>query len=305
MPSDPGRWMRRLLQTLTCGVFTGWALACSTPDSPTGPGQPPGGFPVGVLVGAGDIARCGPALANAERTAAILDRTPGVVFTAGDNAYPSGRAVDFNDCYGPTWGRHSARTRPTPGNHEYETPGASAYFDFFGENAGPPQGHYTYNVGPWLVIALNSEIDVGASSSQLQWLRTELQESTARCAVAIFHRPLFSSGPNGDSRGMIEIWRALYEFGVELVINGHEHLYERFAPQSPDGRLDPRGIRQITVGTGGAELYDVVARKPHSEVVNVDAYGVLKLTLASSTYHWEFIPAGTATFRDQGSGACH
>ena len=291
---------------LACWVVASSTLACSAADSPTGPTGPPGQGSFGVLVGAGDIARCGPELADAERTARILDRTPGVVFTAGDLAYPSGRAVDFNDCYGPTWGRHRARTRPTPGNHEYETAGAAPYFDYFGENAGPrAQGYYTYNVGPWLVIALNSEIDVGPSSSQLQWLYSQLRGSTARCTAAIFHRPLFTSGPNGDNRRMIEIWRALHEFGVELVINGHDHLYERFAPQSPDGTLDPQGIRQFTVGTGGVSLYQVAARKPNSEVINTDAHGVLKLTLASTAYHWEFLSAGSATFNDAGTGACH
>lgn len=274
---------------------------CSHAAQPSPPSPP---APTGVLVGAGDIARCG--TPGAELTARLLDRLPGALFTAGDNAYVSGTAEEFRQCYDPTWGRHRGRTRPVPGNHDYETPGASAYYSYFGASAGPSGlGYYGYAVGPWLVVALNSEIDAGPGSPQLQWLRSELATTRSACTLAIWHRPLFTSGQNGANPDMRELWRTLYEFGAEVVINGHDHQYERFAPQDPDGRPDPaRGIRQFTVGTGGVPLYPLRAPVSNTEALG-SAFGVISLTLSAGAYQWEFIPAEGSTFRDAGSGLCH
>lgn len=257
-----------------------------------------------MFIGAGDIADCrseGSAL-----TARLLDNMPGTVFTTGDNAYPNATAEEFSRCYGPTWGRHRQRTRPSPGNHDYYTPNAWAYFDFFGPNAGPGGlGYYSYDLGTWHVISLNSEIDVRPGSAQAEWLRRDLAQSAKPCTIAYWHKPLFSSGPNGGTAPVRDLWRTLYEFGVDVVLNGHDHLYERFARQDPEGRPDPaRGIRQFTLGTGGAEKYERVSIKPNSEVRGRD-WGVLALTLEAGAYRWEFVPVEGASFRDSGTESCH
>lgn len=257
-----------------------------------------------MLAGAGDIAMCG--VDGANQTARLLDRIAGGIFTTGDNAYPSGTDRDFAQCYDPTWGRHRERTHPTPGNHEYEAPGAVPYFAYFGANAGPPgRGYYAYTAGAWQVIALNSAVDVGPNSAQLQWLRNTLTQERARCAIAYWHRPLFSSAPRGGNRDLRDLWRVLYEFGVEIVVVGHDHFYERFAPQTPDGSADPaRGIRQFTVGTGGAPLTPASGGAANSEVSG-SVWGVLVLTLNDGGYAWEFRPVAGASFTDAGSGTCH
>ena len=262
----------------------------------------PGG-PPGTLVGAGDIALCGSA--GAEATAKVLDDLRGTVFAAGDVAYPIGAEADFRDCYGPTWGRHRARTRPVPGNHEYQTPGASGYYDYFGGNAGPAGlGYYSYTVGPWLVLAVNSEIPSGPGSPQYEWVRAELTRDARLCTAVIWHRPLFSSGRNGPNADMRELWRLLYSRDVDIVINGHDHIYERFAPQTPDGQYDPdRGIRQFTVGTGGAPPTPV-GSSANSEIA-ASIWGVASFTLQSDSYRWDFVPVEGESFRDSGVGRCH
>ncbi len=279
-------------------------LSASCGGSPLAPSVEPGRGGPAVLVGAGDIAVCGSQATEA--TASLLDDVPGTVFTAGDNAYPSGTAGDFRQCYGPTWGRHRSRTRPTPGNHEYETAGASAYFDYFGPNAGPyGLGYYSFSAGDWLVLSLNSNIDASAISSQAEWLRSTLEASTTRCVAAIWHHPLFSSGTNGGDPRMREMWRILQQFGAEIVISGHDHQYERFALLDADGRPDPNGIRSFVVGTGGATLTGLRALRPGSEARG-DAWGVLKLTLRADSYDWAFLPIpGSPAFSDAGAGVCH
>lgn len=285
------------------------ALAsCSSPAGPT-PGpctvncDPPPAITTNVLVGAGDIAVCG--LPGALATGDLIDNIDGTVFTTGDNAYPSGSARDYADCYQPFWGRHRPRTRPTPGNHEYETPGAAGYFSYFGDAAGRPgEGYYAYRVGDWKVVALNSEIAVGPGSPQYAWLRNELTTQGAACTAAIWHRPLFSSGQNGPQPQMRDLYKLLYDNNAEIVLNGHDHLYERFAPQDPDGRRDDaRGLRQFTIGTGGAPLYDFVGVRPNSERQR-KAYGVLRLALSTGRYQWDFIEV-TGAFGDSGAGTCH
>lgn len=278
------------------------ALAgCTDGRSPFAPG--PGGSEA-VLVGAGDIAVCGSP--GTVATARLLDEIPGTVFTAGDNAYPHGTPENFRDCYEPTWGRHKGRTYPSPGNHEYETPGASPYFAYFGANAGPAGlGYYRYELATWYVYSLNSNVDVGAASPQLQWLRRNLMTEPATCTLAYFHHTLVSSGPHGGQPALRELWRLLHEFGVDVVITAHEHFYERFTPQDPNGMPDlQRGIRQFVVGTGGAQLYGFLRPQPNSEA-RITEFGVLRLTLRPDSYRWEFLSADGGAVRDAGIGVCH
>ena len=256
-----------------------------------------------VLVGAGDIADC-----DAQPTAALLDNIPGTVFTAGDNAYPDGSASDFANCYDPSWGRHKARTRPAPGNHDYQTSGATGYYDYFGAAAGPAgRGYYSYDLGAWHIVSLNSNVSMSAGSAQETWLRADLAASAKRCTIAYWHHPRFSSGSNhGSSTQSAGVWQALYDAGAEIVISGHDHEYERFAPQTPSGAADPTsGIREFIVGTGGAGLYSFATPLPNSEVRDNASFGVLKLTLSDGSYTWEFIPIAGDTFTDSGSGTCH
>ncbi len=263
-----------------------------------------------TLVGAGDIARC--AANRDEKTATLLDAIPGTVFTTGDNAYPSGTASDFQNCYGPSWGRHKARTYPTPGNHEYLTTGASGYFGYYGAAAGDPaKGYYSYDLGEWHVISLNGMCEkvggCGATSPMVTWLEDDLASNAAHdCTLAYFHHPLFTSGSShANQTKMKPTWDALYAAGADVVLNGHSHNYERFAPQNPDGVADPeRGIRQFVVGTGGGAYHGFGAIMPNSEVRGSAVDGVLKMTLHPDSYDWEFVPAADQTFTDSGSGSC-
>jgi uncharacterized protein YjdB len=263
--------------------------------------------PAVVLVGAGDIADC--SSSGNETTATLLDSIPGTVFTAGDNAYPDGSAINFSQCYDPSWGRHKARTRPAPGNHDYHTSGATGYFGYYGALAGASgTGYYSYDIGEWHVISLNSNISMSAGSTQEQWLRADLAASTRQCTVAYWHHPRFSSGTqHGSATSTQPFWQALYDAGAEIVISGHEHNYERFAPQTPSGTSDPTtGIREFVAGTGGVGHYDDQGPPlPNSELFNGTTWGVLKLSLGSSTYSWEFIPVAGGTFTDSGTGSCH
>ncbi len=263
-----------------------------------------------VLVGAGDIANCDIAGGSgAMATARVLDQIPGTVFTVGDHAYPSGAAKQFQDCYDPRWGRFKARTRPAPGNHDYLTDKGKPYFDYFGENAGPEhRGYYSYTLGAWHIISLNSFIPADRRSPQIEWLRKDLSENHAACTLAYWHIPVFSSGPHGsetqNAMHMQEAWRLLYDHHASIVVNGHDHDYERFSPQDVEGRPDPKGIREFVVGTGGGGLYEFRRIKPNSEARSNRSYGVLKLTLGSGTYNWEFITAAGEPFQDYGTGSC-
>jgi acid phosphatase type 7 len=265
-----------------------------------------------ILVGAGDIASCDD-LAGAQATANLLDNIPGTVFAAGDLAYPDGSDQQFANCYGPTWGRFKQRTRPAPGNHEYHSDGASGYTRYFGAAAGDPKkGYYSYELGAWHVVVLNSQCaQVGgcnAGSPQEQWLRQDLAQHPVPCTVAYFHEPLFSSGAkHGNGPEVKPFWQALYAAGADLVINGHDHDYERFAPQDPDGHADAtRGIREFVVGTGGKSTHRSFGTpQPNSEARNAHTFGVLKLTLHATSYEWQFVPEAGKTFTDSGSGACH
>ena len=264
-----------------------------------------------VFVGAGDIASCD--RAGDEGTAELLDGIDGTVFALGDNAYPNGSAEDFDECYDPTWGRFKDRTKPVPGNHEYETPGAEGYFEYFGSVAGDPEkGYYSYDVGEWHVVALNSSCreigGCGADSPQVRWLEADLAANRDKaCTLAYFHYPLFNSGQRGTYPNFVkELWDVLYAENADVVLSAHDHNYQRFAPQDPDGVADPaRGIRQFVVGSGGGGLYEIEAPAANSEVFNDDTYGVLKLTLRAAGYDWRFVPVEGGKFEDSGSARCH
>lgn len=268
----------------------------------------PGPNDVAVLVGAGDIAVCGSA--GAVATGRLLDGQPGTVIIPGDIAYPDGSAEQFQRCYDPVWGRHKDRTRPAPGNHEYGSPAAAPYFAYFGGNAGPPGlGYYMYRKSTWQVFSLNSNTESGERRAQIDWLITQLDAPGASaCTVAYFHHPLFSSGSHGVIPPMPvvgDFWRELYAAGADVIISAHEHFYERFSPQAPNATPDPQfGIRQFIVGTGGAPLAHPVRRVANSEVV-LSAFGVLRLTLDTQSYRWEFLAAEGGAILDSGNGMCH
>jgi hypothetical protein len=288
---------------LLLGSVLVW-LACSGDiQSPSAPVT----NEVSVLVGAGDIAVCGSQGAIA--TGRLLDEERGTIFAAGDLAYPHGSAEDFQTCYDPTWGRHKGRTRPAPGNHEYESADAAPYFAFFGSNAGPAGlGYYRYRSGGWQVYSLNSNLGAARGTTQTQWLRSQLAAEPSFCSVAYFHHPLVSSGHHGLEQtppAVRELWLALYDAGVEVVISAHEHFYERLARQTPDSLPDSEyGIRQFVVGTGGAPLTQPVRRVHGSEVV-LTKFGILRLTLEPMSYRWEFLSAEGGAVLDSGIEPCH
>jgi hypothetical protein len=264
-----------------------------------------------VLVGAGDITNC--SRTEDDATAQLLDTIPGVVYTLGDNAYPDGTLAEFNTCYAPTWGRHKARTWPAVGNHDYHVSGAAGYFTYFGPAASPMdnncrsncRGYYSYNLGSWHVIVLNSLIDHSAGSAQEAWLRADLAANPRKCTLAYWHHPRFSSGTHGSQSDVQPFWQALYDYGADVVLSGHDHTYERFAPQTPTGQAAPgRGIRQFVVGTGGASLYPWGSIHPNSEARNNTNWGVLKLTLHATSYSWQFVPIAGQSYSDSGTASC-
>ena len=270
-----------------------------------------------VIIAAGDIADCNRTQDNA--TGALLPTLQGIVMPLGDNAYVSGTPTEYANCYDPAWGNAKSRTRPVLGNHDYYNPGptknADGYFGYFGQAAGDPgKGYYDFTLGNWLVIVLNTGTEnadsIKAGSRQEQWLRAELASHSQPCALALMQHPQFSTTTD---RAFVRaettpLWQALYDGGADLVLNGHDHNYQRFKPMRPDGTADAAfGIRQITVGTGGGEgLYGFKdSTFANLEVRNNTTVGVLKLTLHSNSYDWKFIPAAGGTFTDSGSGNCH
>jgi hypothetical protein len=262
-----------------------------------------------TLVAAGDIASC--ASTGDEQTAALVAQIPGTVAALGDNAYENGTAAEYASCYGPSWGQFKARTKPVPGNHEYLTTGATGYYGYYGAVAGDPaKGYYSYNVGRWHAVALNSNCSAiggcNAGSPQEQWLRADLAAHPAFCTLAYWHHPRFSSGQVGDDSMTAGLWAALQDYDADLVLVGHDHDYERFAPLLPDRSASPtRGIREFVVGTGGRSHFPFTRVTANSEVRNDDTFGVLKLTLHAARYDWQFLPVAGRTFTDAGSGLCH
>jgi acid phosphatase type 7 len=277
-----------------------------TPDpiqTPTPVPTPP--FPDEILVGAGDIALCGSE--GAATTARMLDALPGTVFTAGDNVQVAGAPEEYANCFDPTWGRHKARVRPSPGNHDYNTASGVAYYSYFGTAAGPSgNGYYSYDLGAWHILSLNSNVPAQAGSPQEQWLRQDLAANTRPCVLAYWHHPLFNSVSRTGDQRMLDIWRALYAFHATAVINGHYHIYERFAPQTPVGQVDAHGgIREFIVGTGGMTLMGTIGNvRPNSEVRNNTTWGVLRLTLRATGYDWQFLGQKGVPFSDAGSAPC-
>ena len=263
-----------------------------------------------TVVAAGDIVDCAH-IANAEATAKLIDNIPGTVLALGDLAAPDGSQADF-DCYDKTWGRHKARTRPAPGNHEHHTPGAAIYLKYFGPSVGSA-GHlyYSFNLGSWHLISLDTQCDdtggCGQGSPEEVWLREDLSRNSSACILAFGHKPLFSSGDaHGNDLEIKAFWNDLYAAGADIVVNGHDHDYERFAPQNPDGAADPgRGIREFVVGTGGRNQRGFAAPLATSEVRSTKIYGVLQLRLHPDSYDWKFIPIAGSDFTDSGTGTCH
>lgn len=231
------------------------------------------------------------------------------VLALGDIQYEDGALSKYYQSYDLSWGRLKNITRPAVGNHEYLTAGAAGYYTYFGAAAGDrTKGYYSYNLGAWHIIALNSNCSqvggCGVGSPQEQWLRADLAANPTMCTLAYFHHPRFSSGQHGNNTSYDAVWRALYAAGVELVLNGHDHIYERFAPQSPAGAADPRGIQQFIVGSGGKNHTTIVSVQPNSIIRNTDTFGFLKLTLHPSSYDWQFVPEPGKTFTDSGTKNC-
>jgi calcineurin-like phosphoesterase family protein len=269
-----------------------------------------------AIAAAGDIA-CPPGRpitageCHQAATAALLARVrPTAVLPIGDDQYETGGLVAFRSAYGPTWGRFDAIVRPVPGNHEYARDNGTGYYAYYGARAGyPARGYYSYDLGAWHLIGLNSNCSVvscAASSAQVRWLRADLAAHRRRCTLAYWHHPRFSSGPHGNQQPVAPLWRALYSAGADVVLNGHDHDYERFAPQTPAGRADARhGIREFVVGTGGRSHYPTLIPRANSQRRNSSTFGVLALTLHRDGYSWRFVPEAGGRFTDRGTGPCH
>jgi hypothetical protein len=292
----------------------------ATPDSQT---WEVGALEDPVLVGAGDIASG--VNDNDEATATLLRNIPGTVFTVGDNVYNCGTLAEFNSYYDPTWGTEKARTKPTPGNHDdydcAEPWDGADYFSYFGEAAAPSNdGSYSYDLGDWHIVALNTaqcygtiEADgsmprCGPGDPMLNWLEADLQANQKSCTLAYLHDPRFASATTGggDRPRAHWIWEKLYAHDAEVVVSGNHHFYERFAPQTPSGAADPvRGIQEFVVGTGGKDLFQFGTARPNSVVRNTGIYGVIKFTLHPGSYDWEFVTVAGQTFSDSGSANCH
>lgn len=299
---------RRSQSVRTCAVITA-ALLISSCGGDGGPVEPPGPLPAETILVAGNIATCG--TTNDEATATLLESLSGTVFALGDNAFPDGSAVAYRDCYDPSWGRHKARTYAALGNHEYNLGNAAASFDYFGSRAGPRElGYYSLDLGNWHVVVLNvnDAVSFEEGSAQDQWLQADLAANSKVCTIAFWHNPrFFSSNTLGwtSNAFITALWERLYDAGVDLVVNGHQHHYERFPPMTPTGSPDEaRGIRQFNAGTGGESTEMPVAIAQHSEVRS-DAFGILRLTLDAGTYAWEFVPVVSGQFSDSGTGTCH
>lgn len=258
-----------------------------------------------VLIAVGDIARC-ESLGD-EATAALVDALPGTVATLGDTVYENGTADEFGSCFAPSWGRHAGRIRPAVGNHEYGTPGAAGYFGFFGAAAGPPNGWYSYDLGSWHVVVLNSNCaEIGgcaARSAQVRWLRSDLARHPSRCTIAYMHQPRFSSGQHGGDAALHDLWKTLASGGADVLLGAHDHHYERFAPRGPAGARRRLGLRQFVVGTGGGNLRPLLRSAHGSEARDDSSLGVLVLRLSFLQYSWRFLEANGET-GDAGSSSC-
>ncbi len=269
-----------------------------------------------VLIGAGDIAFCGdaPEYQGDEQTANLVEKLlaqnpNAAVFTAGDNVYGEGTLAELKNCFGTTWGRFKDKIHPSAGNHDYMTDQGQPYYTYFGEAAGPAGiGYYSYNLGDWHIVALNSncnDIACGPNSAQVKWFQEDLQSNPQPCTLVYYHHPRFSSGIAGGSGSTIAFWKTAVELGVDVIVNGHDHDYERFAPMDADGNPDPKGVQEFVVGTGGAVLRDFDQIKSNSEVRYNRTHGVIEFQLFPGHYQWTFMPAEESDFTDAGAGTCH
>jgi acid phosphatase type 7 len=290
-------------------------LAAATTTAPSVPSRTPGSTrssapeQAATVVGAGDITSC--AVTSDSATAILVESIAGTVLALGDDAYDSGTAGEFSRCYDPTWGAVLDRTQPVPGNHEYLTPGAAGYFGYFGLRAGDPKrGYYAFDVGAWRLYALNSNCAAiggcGPGSAEVAWLTADLAAHPTRCVLAYWHHPRFSSGEHGSNAFVAGLWDTLYAAGADVVLNGHDHDYERFAPMSDAGRVDAeRGIVEFVVGTGGRSHYPFNAILAASRVHDNTTYGVIDMTLSPGGWSSRFVPVSGMTFTDSTSGTCH
>jgi hypothetical protein len=266
---------------------------------------------VATVAAGGDVA-CpvgGASCADAATAGVIARIGPQALLALGDLQYDTGTLADFRSAYARTWGRFRSITLPAVGNHEYGTAGAAGYFTYFGRRAGRRgEGWYARSIGSWRVIALNSNcVEAGGcerGSPQQRWLAAELAAHPARCTVAIWHHPRFSSGRHGDDPRTAALWATLRARRADLVLVGHEHDYERFSPQNSDGRRDVRGMREFVVGTGGRANYSFTRTRPNSEVRATDLHGVLELDLRARGYRWSFRAVPGDGFSDAGTARC-
>ena len=276
------------------------------PEVPTTPPPnipPPGPSSTFVNV-LGDTGWCGsPALAP---LSTLLGRLEGDILLAGDLAYPSGTMEEFRNCFEPSFGRYKSRMRASPGNHDYvSSVTATSYFEYFGDRSGPNRlGYYSFRAAEWTIFMLNSNVPIGRTSAQYAFVRERMQQSPTRCTMAVLHHPFDSSGVNGPTPSLRDMWELMYNLGGDVVIAGHDHLYERHAPVDPSQRRDDaRGIRQFTVGTGGAPLYSRVRAATNSELL-ISSWGVLRLKLDPALYEWTFLDMNGTTV-DHGLNVCH
>jgi acid phosphatase type 7 len=267
------------------------------------------------MVAVGDIAcqpgqRRSPAACQQQATAQLAEElNPSVVAMLGDMQYSAGAIAAFAGSFDAAWGPLKSRMRPTTGNHEYLTPGAAGYFAYFGSAAAPPNSWYSYNLGTWHIVVLNSNcigiVDCSPGSAQVNWLRADLASHPRACTLAYFHHPRFSSAGHFLTSRTNSLWQALYDHGVDVVLNGHAHVYERFAPQDILGHAAPgRGIVQFTVGSGGVNHDRFVGIRGNS-AVRSSAFGVLALALRPAGYRWSFLTTPVGRIRDGGSASCH
>lgn len=277
--------MHRLVAALSCAALLVFVLpACERPPN--------------RVIAAGDIAGCGFTADSA--TADVVQGLAGTVLTLGDNVYNSGTSTEFTNCYQPTWGRHDGRVRPSPGNHDYVTADASGYFGYFGDKAGPSgSGYYYFDVGSWRVFSLNSEANIVAAAAFVR-----ANAGGKECIAAYWHKPMVSSGLHGNNAAVEPLWQAVYDVGGDLVLNGHDHDYERFAELDRTGAPSPGGMREFVVGTGGAPAYPTGTPKPGSEVRSSGVNGVISVDLNTNSYSWTFRPVAGQNFTDSGTGTC-
>jgi acid phosphatase type 7 len=265
-----------------------------------------------TLIAAGDIASCEES--GDEQTAKLiqgmLEKTPATVAALGDLVYPTGKLETYKNCYGPNWGQFLKQTKAAIGNHDYSGGTSQGYAAYFGTAAGPnPEHYYSYDLGKWHVIVLNSNCwAVGgceSGSKQYKWLQADLEENLSNCTLAYWHHPRFSSALHGNNNFMQDVWALLANSGVELVLNGHDHDYERFAPLNAAGKPSEKGTREFVVGTGGKNEYPFLITKPGSQIRKTGTFGVLELKLKASSYDWKFVPVAGKTFTDSGSTNCY